>query len=477
MPRRPSTGRPAGARPDRRDRFERPERGGRFERPERGDRFERPERPARFDRGPGADRAGDRGGRPDRGDRFDRPGRAGAPRGRAGERDQAGRRPDGRGPVEDPRSSGAGGRRPIAARADEPPTPTDADIRLLPRAVRAELRGLPKELADIVAAHLVSAGELVDVDPDLAYRHAEAARRRASRVAVVREATAETAYAAGRYDVALTEYRALRRMTGRNGFLPVMADCERALERPHAAIKLAREADGLDLDPDDRIEMRIVEAGARNDLGQTAEAIRLLRELVAQDPLRRVGARTGKVGQSQAVRVRTAMGRVHYALADLLLAEGDPASARVEFARAADLDVEETTDAHERLDELDGVSIDFDETEDEDSDETDEDSDEGDSDETDEDSDESDSDETDEHFEEGDESPEADHDGVDPEVDEDPVEDDDPDDETDGLGDDHDDDHDEDDHDEDDHEGPDPSDGEGDDHELNPADRDPEPRA
>ena len=62
--------------------------------------------------------------------------------------------------------------------------------------------------------HLVVAGQLIEDDPELAYAHAEAARRRAARLPIVREAAAETAYAAGRYAVALSEFRALRRMTG-----------------------------------------------------------------------------------------------------------------------------------------------------------------------------------------------------------------------------------------------------------------------
>ena len=78
--------------------------------------------------------------------------------------------------------------------------------------------------------------------PSSAYAHAEAARRRAARLPIVREAAAETAYAAGHYDVALSEFRALRRMTGSHDYLPVMADCERALGRPHNALKLAKEA-------------------------------------------------------------------------------------------------------------------------------------------------------------------------------------------------------------------------------------------
>ena len=102
----------------------------------------------------------------------------------------------------------------LARKENEPPIPEGVDTKTLHRAVRAELRGLPKDLAEIVASHLVVAGELIEEDPELAYAHAEAARRRAARLPIVREATAETAYAAGLYDVALSEFRALRRMTG-----------------------------------------------------------------------------------------------------------------------------------------------------------------------------------------------------------------------------------------------------------------------
>ena len=239
------------------------------------------------------------------------------------------------------------------------------DTGLLHRAVRAELRSLPKELADIVAAHLVMAGQLVDSDPELAYGHAEAARRRAARLPIIREATAETAYASGHYDVALTEYRALRRMTGENSFLPVMADCERALGRPQAAVKLAREADSLSLDPQAWVEMRIVESGARHDQGQTAEAIRVLRDALTRLPPQPSRSKNGE-------RLRLPTARVHYALADLLLAEYDEAGARQHFAIAAELDVDGEIDAQEQLDLLDGVEIDFDETDDEiDFDETD----------------------------------------------------------------------------------------------------------
>ena len=195
------------------------------------------------------------------------------------------------------------------------------------------------------------AGQLIEDDPELAYAHAEAARRRAARLPLVREAAAETAYASGRWDVALSEYRALRRMTGTHDYLPVMADCERALGRPANALKLAREADRLELDPALRIEMTIVESGARRDLGQGAEARRLLQQAV----------------QTQAVRpaLQVAIVRLRYAYAETLLEAGEQAEARRWFAAAAKLDPEQETDAALRVDELDGLRIDFDEAEDE----------------------------------------------------------------------------------------------------------------
>jgi hypothetical protein len=247
----------------------------------------------------------------------------------------------------EPTSRPAENARPgLARRKNEPPIPEGVDSRSLHAAVRAELRSLPKDLAEIVAAHLVVAGQLVDDDPELAYAHAEAARRRAARLPIVREATAETAYAASRYDVALSEFRALRRMTGSPDYLPVMADCERALGRPHNAIKLAREADRVGLDPALRIEMIIVEAGARRDLGQDHEARRILERAVAR-------ARPEDISP-------VAVARLRYAYADTLLDAGKESEARQWFAAAATLDRDHETDAQQRVDELDGFVIDYD---------------------------------------------------------------------------------------------------------------------
>ena len=51
-----------------------------------------------------------------------------------------------------------------------------------------------------------------------------------------------------------------------------------------------------------------------------------------------------------------------YAYADLLLRADQSAEARDAFARAAELDTEQQTDAQQRVDELDGVLIEFDDS-------------------------------------------------------------------------------------------------------------------
>jgi len=255
--------------------------------------------------------------------------------------------------------------------------------------VRAELRSLPKELEQIVAGHLVAAGNLIDTDPELAYAHAEAARRRAARLPVVREAAAETAYAAGEWAAALSEFRALRRMTGSSDYLPVMADCERALGRPQNALTLARESAALDLEPALRTEMTIVAAGARADLGQQAEAVRMLREAVTSPVPKRTGPALTRGAAAEAVELEhQAAARLRYAYADALLATGDTDEARRMFAEAAKRDPEQLTDAQSRLDELDGLTLDvgdLDELEDLEPEDDESDEDESDEDESDED--------------------------------------------------------------------------------------------
>ncbi|MFC0627275.1 hypothetical protein [Kribbella deserti] len=216
--------------------------------------------------------------------------------------------------------------------------------------MKQELRGLPRTLADLVAQHLVASGMLIDHDPELAYQHAKTARRLAARLGGVREAVAVTAYLAGHYDEALTEFRAVRRMTGNQEVLPTMADCERALGRPEKALALSREHQVKDLELSSQMEMLIVAAGARRDMGQTAAALQTLEvpEL------------------NKRVRVEW-LARLRYAYADTLAELGREEEALVWFHRAAGVDIDGTTDAAERAAALEGLEfIDLDEDDDED---------------------------------------------------------------------------------------------------------------
>jgi tetratricopeptide (TPR) repeat protein len=191
---------------------------------------------------------------------------------------------------------------------------------------------------------------LIEDDPELAYQHAKTARRLAARLGGVREAVAVTAYLSEHYDEALTEFRAVRRMTGNQEVLPTMADCERALGRPEKALALSREKQVKDLEPGSQIEMLIVAAGARRDMGQTAAAIQTLEV------------------PELAKRTRAEwLPRLRYAYADALQEAGRTDEALIWFHRAAGVDGDGVTGAAERAAELEGLQFtDLDDEEDED---------------------------------------------------------------------------------------------------------------
>ncbi|WP_201776900.1 hypothetical protein [Streptacidiphilus anmyonensis] len=206
--------------------------------------------------------------------------------------------------------------------------------------MRQELMTLPKTLADDVAKHLVMVARLIDSDPEQAYAYSRVALRLASRVAAVREAAGFASYATERYSEALTEFRAARRMTGSADLWPVMADCERGLGRPERALEMAGAPEVKQLDKAGQVEMRLVAAGARKDMGQLEAAVVTLEspELA-----------------SHAVQPWTA--RLRYAYADALLAVDREADAREWFAKAAEADQNGMTDAAERLAKLDGIEF------------------------------------------------------------------------------------------------------------------------
>jgi tetratricopeptide (TPR) repeat protein len=212
------------------------------------------------------------------------------------------------------------------------------DPRDLDPAVRGALRGLDPRNAEKVAAHLVAAGTLIEEDPEAALAHARAARDRASRVAAVREAVGVAAYFAGDYAEAAREIRAYRRMSGDQGYRAVLADCERALGRPDVALRLVAEALGENPDAEESVELRIVESGARLDLGEAAAA-RLVLE----------AALGGRPDPATLVPGDQAQLRLASAYADLLEAEGEEAAAAEWLTAIAAADPEDLTGAVDRL--------------------------------------------------------------------------------------------------------------------------------
>ena len=229
----------------------------------------------------------------------------------------------------------------MANRPREPHIPDSITVELLDPSVQNELRTLPEGLAEIVGRLLAAAdAALVDGDIALARQFIASAKRRAGRVGVVREAAGIAAYMDGDFAEAIAELRAVRRMSGSEAYVPMMADCERGLGRPRRALELLKEVDLRSVDTDTRVEVALVAAGARADLGQVDAALVLLQ---APDL-----GRLAKGGPRA---------RLEYAYSDLLSQAGREDEARVWLAKAAASDVEGVTDAAERLEEFTGVAF------------------------------------------------------------------------------------------------------------------------
>ncbi|MHB1432594.1 MAG: hypothetical protein ACYCVZ_10825 [Streptosporangiaceae bacterium] len=190
-----------------------------------------------------------------------------------------------------------------------------------------------------MARLLVAAG--LAEDPGRGYDFALAARKLAARVGIVREACGVAAYRAGKWAEALAELRAARRLTGQDSYLPLMADCERALGRLDRALEIVSAPQNSKLSRETQLELRIVESGIRRDQGFPDAAVVALQvpELTA-----------GRAGSGSA--------RLFYAYADALTDAGRADEARYWFGRAAQVDVHGETDAAERIEDLDMLDFD-----------------------------------------------------------------------------------------------------------------------
>ncbi|MDT7723604.1 MAG: hypothetical protein QOI21_180 [Actinomycetota bacterium] len=216
-----------------------------------------------------------------------------------------------------------------------PELPEGIEFSDLDEDMRRELRTLPKGLAETVGKHLVAAGGLMDTDPEAALEHAKYAKAKASRIPIVREALGLVSYHAGNWSEALSELRAVRRMTRTDDHIAIIADAERAVGRPERALDLAKEVDSSTLSKEIQIELKIVAAGARRDLGQLDAAVVALQGSDL-DPKKR----------------DPWSGRLFYAYADNLAAVGRREEAIQWFMHANDADEHDETDSAERASEL-----------------------------------------------------------------------------------------------------------------------------
>ncbi|WP_219601830.1 hypothetical protein [Nonomuraea indica] len=120
-----------------------------------------------------------------------------------------------------------------------------------------------------------------------------------------------------------------------------MADCERGLGRPERALDLVRSPEAERLDRAERIELAIVESGARRDLNQHDAAVITLQRLPElRDP-----------------EPKPWSARLAFAYADALADAGHQEAATDWFAKAMAFDEDGETDAAERYAELTGAVI------------------------------------------------------------------------------------------------------------------------
>ncbi len=245
---------------------------------------------------------------------------------------------DGRGSQTSPRRSTPERGREPDQRSTAPAIDDDVTGKEIDKDVRLELSTLDGPVAGTVARHLVMAGRLMDTDPELAHQHTQHARKRAGRVAVVREAAGYAAYNAGHFDVALKEFQAARRISGRADFIAVLADCERGVGRPEKAVALLDDPAVTSLPSDVAAELAIVVAGAMRDLERPDDALELLRR-----------AMPARLPREQWVA------RLQYALGDVLADLGQTDAAVSAFAAAEAGDIEGDLDAGDRVVELLGA--------------------------------------------------------------------------------------------------------------------------
>src|SRR5918995_5387133 len=152
-------------------------------------------------------------------------------------------------------------------------------ITALPRPIQDEVRRTAPPGKDREAmSRLGRAIELLDRDdPKGAAAEAEKAKALAPRSGAVREVLGLAMYGLGRWQEAVTELKAYKRISGRTDQNHLIADSLRGLGRPQEAVPLAEEVLRVKGVPNEaKAEAVIVAASALADQGRFAEALAFL---------------------------------------------------------------------------------------------------------------------------------------------------------------------------------------------------------
>jgi tetratricopeptide (TPR) repeat protein len=230
-------------------------------------------------------------------------------------------------------------RRPAPIAPPRPELPDDEEAQL-PRGVAREIErvlGKGAKSKDVALALSIGSAAIDEERPDIAIEMLAWAKHEAPRIASIREAYGVALYLGERYDAALTELQAYRRMTGAVDQNHLIADCLRALDR--GLDRVAETAEALvradDAPEERRSEAAIVWAAATADAGSLSTARAILRRTIE----RRRGA-----DEEHDLRVR-------YLAGELAERDGDLREARAHFEWLATIDPD-LLDVADRLDAL-----------------------------------------------------------------------------------------------------------------------------
>jgi tetratricopeptide (TPR) repeat protein len=167
----------------------------------------------------------------------------------------------------------------LQPRAGARPKGTPTKKALLPREIEDDIRRTARPAQQVDAlSRLARAIELLERDdPRGAVPEAEKAKALAPRSASVREVLGMAYYGLGRWQEAITELKAFKRMSGRPDQNHLIADSLRGLGRPVEAVPLAEELLRDRRAPNEaKAEAVIVAASALADQERFPEALALL---------------------------------------------------------------------------------------------------------------------------------------------------------------------------------------------------------